>query len=60
MTIITITTPSTTKVTVFGDDSLLYLLITRSISENISKGTEYNNNLIHDPGATLTKIVTRT
>ena len=60
MTIITITTPSTTKVTVFGDDSLLYLLIIRAISENIGKDTEYNNNLIHNPGATLTKIVTRT
>ncbi len=49
----------TTKVSAFGDDTLLFPLILRAISENIGKGTEYNNNLIDDPGATLTKIVTR-
>jgi predicted transcriptional regulator len=49
----------TTKVSAFGDDTLLFPLILRAISENIGKGTEYNNNLIDDPGATLTKIVIR-
>lgn len=51
--------PRTTKVSAFGDDTLLFPMILRAISENIGKGTEYNNNLIDDPGATLTKIVTR-
>ena len=55
----TTTTPSK-KMTAFGDDSRLYPLIIRAISENVGRGTEYNNNLIDDPGATLTKIVTRT
>ncbi len=59
-TITTTTTTSTKKITAFGDDSLLFPLIIRAISENIGKGTEYNNNLIDDPGATLTKIVTGT
>lgn len=57
MTTIITTTP-TTKVNAFGDDSLLFPLIIKAINENIGKGTEYNNNLIDDPGATLTKIVT--
>ena len=57
---ISVTRPTrSTKVSAFGDDSLLFPLILRAISENIGKGTEYNNNLIDDPGATLTKIVTR-
>ena len=56
----TTTTTPTKKITVFGDDSILFPLIIRAISENIGRGTEYNNNLIDDPGATLTKIVTRT
>jgi predicted transcriptional regulator len=58
----TTTTPATPikKITAFGEDSLLFPEIIRAISENIGKGTEYNNNLIDDPGATLTKIVTRT
>jgi predicted transcriptional regulator len=55
----TATTP-TKKITAFGDDSLLFPVIIRAISENIGKGTEYNNNLIDDPGATLTKLVTTT
>jgi predicted transcriptional regulator len=54
------TTTTPTKITAFGDDSLLFPLIIKAISENMGKGTEYNNNLIDDPGATLTKIVTRT
>ena len=54
------TSPATTEASAFGDDSLLYPLIIKAISENIGKGTEYNNNLIDEPGATLTKIVTRT
>ena len=54
----TTTTPK--KITAFGQDSLLFPEIIRAISENIGKGTEYNNNLIDDPGATLTKIVTST
>lgn len=37
-----------------------FLKSLKAISENIGKGTKYNNNLIADPGATLTKIVTRT
>ena len=60
MTATTTTTTPTKKITAFGDDSLLFPLIIKAISENIGKGTEYNNNLIDDPGATLTKIVTRT
>ncbi len=55
----TATTP-TKKITAFGEDSLLFPEIIRAISENIGKGTEYNNNLIDDPDATLTKIVTTT
>ncbi len=54
------TTTPTKKITAFGEDSLLFSEIIRAISENIGKGTEYNNNLIDDPGATLTKIVTTT
>lgn len=54
------TTSHTKKVTALGRDSLLFPIIIRAISENIGKGTEYNNNLIDDPGATLTKIVTAT
>jgi DNA-binding transcriptional ArsR family regulator len=56
----TSSTIPTKKVTAFGDDSLLFPVIIRAISENIGKGTEYNNNLIDDSGATLTKIVTAT
>ena len=48
------------KITAFGEDSLLFPEIIRTIIENIGKGTEYNNNLIDDPGATLTKIVSGT
>ncbi len=48
------------KATGFGDDSLLFPKIIKVVSENVGKGTEYNNNLIDDPGTTLTKIVTRT
>jgi hypothetical protein len=62
MTATTSTTP-TKKVTAFSDDdddTFLFSLIIKAISENMGKGTEYNNNLIDDPGATLTKIVTRT
>ena len=54
------TTTNTKKLTAFGEDSLLFPEIIRAISENIGKGTEYNNNLIDDPGATLTKLVTTT
>ena len=59
MTATTSTTP-TKKVTAFSDDddTFLFSLIIKAISENMGKGTEYNNNLIDDPGATLTKIVT--
>ena len=60
MTTTTTNTTPTKKITAFGDDSLLFPLIIKAISENIAKGTEYNNNLIDDPGATLTKIVTTT
>jgi predicted transcriptional regulator len=60
MTTTTTTTTPTKKITAFGDDSLLFSLIIKAISENIGTGTEYNNNLIDDPGATLTKIVTTT
>jgi predicted transcriptional regulator len=59
----TTSTTSTKKVTAFSDHddddySFLFSLIIKAISENMGKGTEYNNNLIDDPGATLTKIVT--
>src|SRR3712207_679848 len=54
------TTNPAKKITAFGADSLLFPEIIRAISENIGKGTEYNNNLIDDPGATLTKLVTTT
>lgn len=61
MTATTSTTP-TKKITAFrdhdDDDTFLFSLIIKAISENMGKGTEYNNNLIDDPGATLTKIVT--
>ena len=60
MTTTTTNTTPTKKITAFGDDSLLFPLIIKAISQNIAKGTEYNNNLIDDPGATLTKIVTTT
>jgi hypothetical protein len=52
MTTTTTTTTPTKKITAFGDDSLLFSLIIKAISENIGTGTEYNNNLIDDPGAT--------
>lgn len=39
---------------------ILFSLIIRAISENIGNDTEYNNNLIDDLSAILTKIVTRT
>jgi hypothetical protein len=54
------TTSHTKKTAALGEYSLLFPIIIRAISENIGKGTEYNNNLIDDPGATLTKIVTAT
>jgi len=54
------TIPTAQKATAFSDNSLLFPEIIKAISENIGKGTEYNNNLIDDPGATLTRIVTRT
>ncbi len=50
--------PSTTirtakKATAFGDDSLLFPEIIKAISENVGKGTEYNNDLIDDPDASI-------
>ena len=33
--------------------------ILNAINESIGEGLEYNNKLIEDPGATLTRIVTR-
>ena len=41
------------KATAFGDDSLLFPEIIKAISENVGKGTEYNNDLIDDPGASI-------
>ena len=34
--------------------------ILKAVNESIGKGTEYNNNLIDDPGASLAKIVSST
>jgi predicted transcriptional regulator len=42
----------------FEHDVLVNIL--NAINESIGKGTEYNNNLIDDPGASLAKIVTMT
>lgn len=42
----------------FEHDVLINIL--KAVNESIGKGTEYNNNLIDDPGASLAKIVSST
>jgi hypothetical protein len=43
-----------------SDHDDVFINILNAVNDSIGKGTEFNNNLIDDPGATLANIVTKT